>query len=539
MSATPTLPQRWTSTRRAGLPAVVAAARSRIPPDDTLARAAAIGVLALVAGAVLWSRLIVVNNSLWGDEAFSVVRYINGGPSVIWDSTQWLQNDHMMFEFLSWATVGILGSHIEATYRIWSVLPALAGGAVMTWWLWMRIDRWAAVIFAVAAGVAPLYFDLGTQARGYGIGFFAGAMFLVSADQFYVTRRLRWLVAFAVSGFVGMATLEIILAPFLAAAAVLCTVRPIRRQVVIAVACAGAATLLWYSPVLTVLRPIQKFGVHLPWYGFVWTPIHDLIGAQVNGLEPSIPVAVASLIGALAAVAGGVSLWRRADKRLVLLFVAPVCATFFVFEGAAYYHIRFGAVEMLPTIGLAAVGVAALGRAAARTRPLQIAAVVLLVATSLITLGRFMNYATAIANVPYESAKNVGEIVRGSMAGDPSIPVFSNTRFAGAFTMAIRPARLRIPPPANLKRIFCSYRARFIYIEQQYFLPHPPTSCLVARNSFRISVPERRSKVWVWMVPAYSGPRLLPAPGGSVTPAAAQTTGPRTAPAAAAAPAAN
>jgi hypothetical protein len=203
--------------------------------------------------------------------------------------------------------------------------------------------------------------------------------------------------------------------------------------------------------------------------------------------------------------AGGVALWRRPDKRLLLLFVVPVCATFVVFEGAAYYHIRFGAVEMLPVLGLAAVGVAAAGRFVARTRALQIAAVTLLTVCSLLATGSFVQYAAGIAQVPFESAKTVGAIVRNSDRNDPTERVFSNTKYAGAFTMAIRPRRLRIPPPRNLVRIFCTDPGRFIYIEQRYFYPHPPTACLTQRGSFRISVPERRSEVWLWMVPAKTG----------------------------------
>jgi hypothetical protein len=147
----------------------VSFSRDWLFPFEDGARVAAACLIALAGVVLLWSRLMMLAQSLFGDDAFSIIRYIEAGPGAIWSASNWLPNDHMLFEFLTWATTRILGSHTEPVYRLWSVLPGIAASALVAWWLWEREDPWAAAIFTVLATAAPIYFDLGTQARGYGL----------------------------------------------------------------------------------------------------------------------------------------------------------------------------------------------------------------------------------------------------------------------------------------------------------------------------------------------------------------------------------
>ena len=305
-------------------------------------------LIALSGLVMLWSRLILINQSLWGDEAGSIARYIDGGPAAIWDVSRWIPNDHILFELLTWATTGVLGSHAEATYRLWGVFPAMAAGALMTYWLWRRIDRWAAAIFAVLGTAAPLYLDLSWQARGYG-RFLAGVLVVIGADLALRRGTRTSSLLLGLGGFVGMATLENFVGVFIAAVLVVGSYRPRRLQAIVVLIYTGVATLIWYSPLLSKIIGYENpYGRRLPWYAFTYVPMRDLFGAGVNAIDPSISVTVGSIAAGLLIVLGGVVLWRRRERRLVGVLAAPPLATYLLIEAAAKYAPRFGASPCCP-----------------------------------------------------------------------------------------------------------------------------------------------------------------------------------------------
>ena len=458
--------------------------------------------LIVLAGAELvWTRLIMLPQGLWGDEAYSVFVYIHGGPSVIWSAARWIPNNHMLFEALTWATNGILGAHIETTDRLWSVFPAIAAVALMTSWLWRRVDRWEAAIFAVLATVAPLYFDLGVQARGYGLGFLAAALTLVAADRAAHSSARSDFLLLGVGGFVGMATLQDFLPQFLGTAAVLFVAYPtVRRRVAMTVICTGAVTLAWYAPVLSkILGYNNPYGVPLPWYGFITAPLRDLFGQSISSLDPSVSVTAGAVVAAVVLLAGIAELSRRRERSLGALLIVPAICTYLTIEVVTGYLPRFVSFVMLPLLALAAIGLGGVGRQVFRSRQLVLAGVVLLVVCTVLTLGRFFRYSSAYAQVPFEAANTAGLIING-VQGPPG-PVVTNHSLT-AFSDYIAPNPVRTVGPAALMHMFCAYRGRFVYLEQELFGPYPNTGCLIRRGSFRIALHERRSRVWVWMVPA-------------------------------------
>jgi hypothetical protein len=473
-------------------------ARQRRAVVARYAPPAIIGVAALT---LIWSRLIVINQSVWGDEAFSIFRYIDVGPSAIWDPGQWLPNNHMLFEVLEWATTSVLRTHIEATYRLWSVFPAIAAAVLMTWWLWRRCDDVTAAVFAVLVTVAPLFYDLGTQARGYGLGFLAGVMIVIAAD-----RVIRWgtrasLVLFSLGGLVGMLTLQNFIAPYLAAAAVVMLVGARRRQVVISVACVGVLTLIWYSPLLSLILGYENpYGKKLPWDGFIVAPLRDLFGQGIHSLAPGVSVTAGAILAAVLLCAGAFALWRRGERLLLGLFVAPVLATYLLIEAAAKYTPRFASFAFLPLIGLAAIGLAAAGQWLATVRPLAPVMVVAFVVGSVLALGSFVQFAAGETVIPFEAARSAGQIVNGLEGTEGRLPIFSNFGLS-AFNLYVEPRRIVSPGAAQLMQAFCHYPGKFIYLDQGLNPPHPDTSCLVARGAFKIALPERRSTTAVWLVP--------------------------------------
>jgi hypothetical protein len=460
-------------------------------------------LIALAAAELIWSRFIMLPQGLWGDEAYSVFTYVHGGPRLIWNAAKWIPNNHMMFEFLTWATNGILGVNFEPSDRLWSVFPAIAGGALMTWWLWKRINPWTAAIFAVLATISPLYFDLGVQARGYGLGFLASVVILIAADRLAYTGSRSALVWLGVGGFVGMATLQDFLPQFLATAAVLVLLVPsVRRPVVVAVICTGAATLAWYAPVLSKVIGYQNpYGISLPWYGFVTAPLHDIFGQDIHSLERWVSVTAGAIVAACVLAGGAGELWRRRERRLVALIVVPVVATYLTIEVSTGYLPRFVSFVVMPLLALTAIGIGGLGHQIARSRRLTVPLVAVLIVCSLLALGRFVRYAAVFAQVPYESAKTAGQILRGIGPPAATGPVVTNYAL-GAFRDYAAPHHMQTLGAARLVQLFCSYPARFVFYDQALFPPHPNTSCLVQRGSFQIALSERRSRVSVWLVPA-------------------------------------
>ena len=162
---------------------------------------AVIGAVVLV---LLWSRLAVLGTSFWHDETVTAFFYVDRGPRGIFFG-HYVPNNHVLFSLLSWATTGIVG-HFEASYRIWSVLPALVSVAVIGWWAWRRFGPLTAVAVLIFATVAPLHLVLAPQARGYGLGFLAGAGMLVGAARAADSGSVSDVVVFAAFGLVGIWT---------------------------------------------------------------------------------------------------------------------------------------------------------------------------------------------------------------------------------------------------------------------------------------------------------------------------------------------
>jgi hypothetical protein len=480
----------------------VAAARAATPSATLILRWVPPTVIGLAGLALLWSRLIEVNQGLWGDEAISVVRYIGPGPSAIWGASRWLPNDHMLFELLAWATTGILGNHAASTYRLWGVVPAIAAGALMTLWLWRRLDRWTAAIFAVLATAAPLYLDLSWQARGYGLCFLGAVMVVIGADL-VVTRGSRSaMLPFCAGGFVGMATLQNFVAMFVAAALVIAVIPARRRAAIVALVATGVLTLIWYSPLLSLIIGYQnQFGRPLAWDGFVVAPFRDLFGTGVHELYPSVSVSAGAIVAAFAVALGLLELWRRSERPLTALLLIPSLATYLLIEIAAKYAPRFASFAILPLIALAAAGLAGLGLRIARVRGLAPVMVVVFAALSLLVLGRFVRYAGAFAQVPYEAGNTAAEIVDGFDPPNGQIPILSNDAF-GTFGIYSAPRRSFTAPAPVLVRAFCTYPGRLVYLEQDKTPPFPSTACLSRRGAWRIEIPQRRARLWVWLVPS-------------------------------------
>lgn len=450
-------------------------------------------VLLVVAGCVLlWSRLMGLTQSMWGDEAYSVAHYVLPGPSAIWNSSTWVPNDQLLFEVLTWATVGILGVHTETVYRLWGVFPAIGAVALVAWWMWRRFDLWAAVVFVVLAAITPLFFSLGSQVRGYGIGFLAAAGVIVAGDAFVRSGRRADLVLCAAAGFLGIATLENFVAFFLAAAAVMMVKRGLRKPVALAVAAVAVLSLVWYAPLLSKILSYHNVATkgRLGPLGFVTAPFTDTFGAGVNALLGSVSVTVGAILCALLVLAGLAALLRSRERVLPGMLIATVLASYLLIEVApnAGYAPRFASFVVVPLLIAATIALTAV-------RHNVVVALVALVAV--LALGRFVTYAARYDKTPFEQAQVAGMLVTGDSS--PALVLTNRVSPALKFYTA---GRVHAPRSlATLEHVFCTDPRRIVFLDQQGY-PHPPTTCLVNRGAFSIKLHEQRQPFSIWLAPA-------------------------------------
>jgi hypothetical protein len=512
-------PERDTLSERVASPISSGLISTLLPSFESLAKdltaswrraVAAVGglpgiLIGLALTVLVWTRMLPLEQGYWGDELVSVVSYIDRGPSGIFG--HYVPNDHMLFELLEWATVAIVGNGSAAIHRFWAVFPAIAAVALMTWWLWRRLDRWVAAIFAVLATASPMTLDLGTEARGYGLGFLSGALMVIAADRFAWRQSRSALALFAVGALIGIWTLPVIVLPFLGIALVLLAHRALRRRVLGTVAFVGVASLFFYLPVIGDLfkSSEQQFGAKLPWYALITRPVQDLLTPNVSLLFPRLGVTVCALIAGALLVVGLRALLRAPERLLALLLIAPAVFTYTVLEFGRFYVVdtfsgafqlsvleiadRFTSFVLLPLLVAVAVGLVDIGRRLALRAPvpwlglsssvpryppwalrtltgrLSCAAVaVFAVTASWIALEKINSLAHNEALVPLESVKEVGAIVKG-------------TRLNLVVTNATHPADIqhyistgqggrvvKTLSPAKLEALFCSQQARLIYI---------------------------------------------------------------------------
>ena len=96
-----------------------------------------------------------------------------------WRAT-YLPNNHELFSLLAWATTTVAGES-EIALRVWSVVPFLAGVALVTAWLHVRVGALSGVLFLFLATGSPLLLDITPTARGYGLAFLAMSIVVVAA----------------------------------------------------------------------------------------------------------------------------------------------------------------------------------------------------------------------------------------------------------------------------------------------------------------------------------------------------------------------
>jgi hypothetical protein len=484
-----------------------AAQRRLMVGAGAVARAAPVAIIALAGLLLLWSRFLPLTQSLWSDEAYSAVNYILPGPGGVFG--HYIPNDHMLFELLAWATTNLTGSFNEPTMRFWSVVPAIAAWSVMTWWLWRRLDKWVAAVFAVLAATAPLYLTLSVEARGYGLAYLAAVLMLIGMDSFMWSYRRRYLALFTGSAIAGIWTLPVFVLAFIPLVGLIATRPLLRRQALFALVIVGAGSLLFYLPVLgdVMTSSGQQFGVQLPWHGVVTAPLTDLISPSVTLLLQHVSLTVTEIIGGSLIAAGVAALWLVPERYLALALVTPTLFSYAFLEVGRFYEAdRFVSFLELPLLALCAIALVRGGRLLAKLRFGRWLAIAGVVGLCLFALGKAESAFKQSTRLPIENFKEVAALVRAS--GIPTV-ITNSTKPIG-FQYYLGSNGVRLWNPRALEPLFCSNVAPFVYLEHGRS-PLPNAGCLRRRGAISVGVPQTRSYIHVWFVTTIASAGAHPA----------------------------
>ncbi len=145
---------------------------------EELVWGALFGSLAVI---LVWSRLVGLDQSFWNDEVVTVLRYAGEGPRAIFFG-DYAPNNDVLFSLLSWTASELFGDS-ETTYRIWSVVPALAATFWLVWWAYRRFGHLVAATLLLLMTASPLLFVLSREARGYGLAMLAAVGLVTRAER--------------------------------------------------------------------------------------------------------------------------------------------------------------------------------------------------------------------------------------------------------------------------------------------------------------------------------------------------------------------
>lgn len=459
--------------------------------------------LAVGAAVLIWTRCLGVDNGLWHDEAFSVLHYARGGPRTILTSQEYVPNDHVLFNLLSWATAAVLGEG-PATRRLWAVLPSLMAVALIAAWAWRRLGPGTTVALVLLVALAPTHLDLAKEARGYGLMLLCAAAALVAADRVAHGGGRGALAGFAVAGFAGIATLPVFVISFLAQAVPLLARRDLRERALLAVIVVGIASLGLYWSLLedVVGNASQEFGPLIPWHGVVTGPIDALLGPLLGIVvdRQYRPDLLWRLAAAAPVLIGFVVLVRRREGALAAALAIPLLGTYAALMlGRFHVETRFTSYLLFHALVPAAVALSAAGAAIARVRLLRPLATSLAALAAAIALGHLLVVAKAHADRPLEAFAEAADVVRGTGISR----VVSDTVRPDGLRYALGEHAFATLPADQLQQVLCREPGPLVFIEHRFARPAPTdTGCLVRRGASKVQLVQRsRGFISIWILP--------------------------------------
>ncbi|MGH3137264.1 MAG: hypothetical protein ACRDPV_12330 [Gaiellaceae bacterium] len=465
-----------------------------------MTRAFVAGAYAILGGALAWTRLYGLDRSYWHDEIVTVADFVRGGPREILAGS-YIPNNHELFSLLAWMTSSIVGES-EVAVRLWSVLPFLAGVALVSAWVHVRVSPLSGVLFLFLATVSPLLLDLSRQARGYGLAFFAMSVLVVAALEAARSGRTWAIVTACAAGIVGTWTLPIFGVAFVATTAALLSEASLRRRVTVGLGASVLAIATWYAPHVDNLARSsrQEYGAHIADRWLATAPIDQILIpalAWTEGVTATpgpvwIPVVLSALL-----LMGTSPLLRDRASALVLVS-GPIATIVTLWVTDTRSAPRFVSFLLVPLFMLGATGAASILERLT-TRPAVLRTLVALILLASLTTVAGPKIAE-IMRLPREAHKDAVAAIRAN--GWDSRPVFA---------YAIRPRDLafylgRSPKVATrpeIASVVCSRHSPIVLVVQPFALPSPDFPCVARPGAKHIRLDQyaRGNRIGVWFIP--------------------------------------
>ena len=453
-----------------------------------------------VLGSILcWTRVVGLDRSLWLDEIITVENYVRAGPRVILTGP-YLPNNHELFSLLAWITSRATGES-EIALRFWSVVPFVAGVALVTAWLHMRVGPLSGVLFLFLATGSPLLLDITRQARGYGLAFLAMSIVVVAALEADRSGRRSWIVALFAGGIVGMWTLPNFAIAFFATAAVLLFNAELRRRVLIGSAVSALAAVAWYAQHLgNLVNSGRVYGVEIGLFDLVTSPIDQIFVPALlwyDGVVPSARlVLLPVVILALVVMASSPLLGR--NRTTAILTSGAVVTMLVIWYLRLSFVPRFLSYLLVPMFVLAATGAASI-LARRTTRPPLVRTLVVLSALSVLAF-TFTHATIEISRLPREANKDAAMLIRAE--APPSARIYAAMVEPRTLAFYLQEPLERRPAQSDV-RIMCGSLDPVVLVYQPLHVQPLRVPCLDRSGvrHYRIEQYDRGDEINVWLVP--------------------------------------
>lgn len=473
------------------------AAAEHLTGHAALVKAATIAAYSIVGLALVASRIVGLDESFWTDEITALAEFIRGGPREILAGPEL---SHELYGILAWVTSSTVGES-EIALRLLSVVPFLAGAALVTVWLHVRLSALAGVLFLLLATVSPLLLDITRQARGYGLAFLAMSVLVVAALEAERSGRTGAIVALCAAGLVGTWTLPQFGIAFLATGAVLLAAQPLRRRMALGLAVSAILTVAWYAPHLGQVSEASQIedGVRINTAWLVTAPIDQVLLPALLWIDGTALVAGAvwlPLVLLVAFVMGWSPLAHRWTSALVLC--SGVVATVVVLWLADAYVIpRYLSYLSVPLFVLLATGMSSvLGRGVSR---LAIVPAVAGVAVMALLTIRFVTLAPDVMRLPREANRDAADVV---LASEPSqVTVVAYMRNPRNLEHYLERPVVELRSEDVARRV-CTSPGVVAYVTQPFGIPAVDVPCLSRRGVVHHRFEQyARGEMNVWLVP--------------------------------------
>jgi hypothetical protein len=458
----------------------------------------------VVAYVFLWAilcltRLVGLGHSYWFDELYFVEHFVRLGPGQIIAGPNL---SHELYGVLAWTTSTLVGES-EAALRLWSVLPFLAGVAVVTAWLHTRLGALAGLLFVFLATVSPLLLDIGRQARGYGLAFFAMSVLIVAALEADRTKRTPAVVAACAAGAIGTWTLPQFGIAFVATGLVLVIDRELRRRAAVCLAVSIAAIGAWYAPHLQQIHAASQLhdGLRITTQWLVTAPLDQVLFPALIWIDGT--VAVPGIVWLPLVVATGMIVASSPlvrERQPALILVSGVVATIVVlWIGRAHVLPRYMSFLLVPLFVLLASGGGSV-LARVTTRPALVRTLVSVAAVGILAV-RFVVIAPDVVRLPREAGRDAARIIEAQTPETTPVFAYMHLRESLSFYLD-RP--LHAVGASTSSRV-CDQRPA-VYVVEPFNFKLPRIDCLEGSDvrHYRFRQYARGNEIDVWFLPASS-----------------------------------